>query len=1016
MKLFQSFRLDTANHCLWRAEDRVPLTPKAFDVLRYLVEHPARVVSQDEILEAVWPETYVNPEVIKKYILEIRKVLGNQPDRPEFIATFPKRGYQFVAAVSDQSASQASDLGAETPGKMVGRETALAELDSRLEKVVRGQRQVVFVTGEAGIGKTTLVDVFQQRAARRPNLRMARGQCVEGFGGKEAYYPILEALSHLMGDEEDGPLVRILAQRAPTWLIQFPSLVKAEHREALQREIIGATRERMVREICEVLEALTAENPFLLILEDLHWVDPSTLDLISALARRRGPAKLVVLGTYRPAEVVIAQSPLKGLKQDLLVHHLCGEIALERLEEPEIAEYLAGEFGSADFPSGLASLIYRHSGGNPLFMVAIVEDMVKKGLIAQDEGRWALTTPLEEIAPGVPETLQRMLEVQFEQLSAPEQQVLKSASVAGERFSVWAITPILEMETEHLEDLCEGLTERQQFIRSVGIRDIADGVASAHYEFRHSLYREVLYRRLSEVNRSKLHRSLGERLERLCTPGKQDFVSELALHFQEGRSYERAIEYLLRTAQNADRRFAHRDSIHILQHALELVPKIASNSRTGAEVRILERLGDAHYALGEMEESARAYQREADRAAQAGLIGTQVNALSCLARPAGFIDPDGGIAVCDQATQVSVTLDDPLLLARTRILASSTRLLYDAWRKEDAEVCAAASREVQDLGHSALSAFEESLYAHVLSLQGDYGEVLRRAGPNLSDTAETTSLVVYSAALVGRALALLHLGHLGEVLRIARMGGHMAEKNGNDPWCCVFRCLEAWLRTIAFDFENARQLCEITMSSEAERSARRPKTVALLFTGYAELELGRSEKAVLCFKQILDQPLYPRYFLQWYWRMSAQLGLSNAWLASGNIAEARHVADTFLAAALATADPSTQALAWEMKARVAMAEKDLAGAEDCVGNAQTILQKFEIPNAAWRVHATAWQLYRRAKNGGVAEANRARAQACILKIANSFAEDEPLRETFLSARPVARILGASANKGAVGGA
>src|SRR5215472_15472205 len=532
MKLFQSFRLDTVNHCLWRAEDRVSLTPRAFDVLRYLVEHPGRVVFQDDILEAVWPETYVNPEVVKKHILEIRRVLGDQPDQPVFIATFPKRGYQFVAAVSDQSTSQASDLGAEAPRKMVGREAALAELDSRLEKALRGQRQVVFVTGEPGIGKTTLADVFHQRATRRPNLRMARGQCVEGFGGKEAYYPMLEALGQLMHDEEGGPLVRILAQRAPTWLIQFPSLVKAEQRESLQGEIIGATRERMVREICEALEALTAENPFLLILEDLHWVDPSTLDLVSALARRRGAAKLVVLGTWRPAEVVISQSPLKGLKQDLLVHHLCAEIALERLEEPDIAEYLAGELGGGDLPSGLAKVIYRHSGGNPLFMVAIVEDMVKKGLIAQDEGRWALVTPLEEIAPGVPETLQRMLEVQFEQLSAPEQQVLKSASVAGERFSVWAITSILEMDNEHLEDLCEALTEGQQFIRSAGIHQLADGAASAHYEFRHSLYREVLYRRLSEVNRSKLHRRLGERLEGLCTPCKPEIASELALHFE----------------------------------------------------------------------------------------------------------------------------------------------------------------------------------------------------------------------------------------------------------------------------------------------------------------------------------------------------------------------------------------------------------------------------------------------------------------------------------------------------
>src|SRR5713101_3438846 len=194
MKAFRSFRLDPSNQCLWQGERRAPLTPKAFDVLRYLVEHPGRLVTQDEILEALWPETYVNRELIKKYILGIRKVLGDRPDKPEFIETFPKRGYQFVAAVSDEVAPGPQDLTTEPSKKMVGRDTALAELLTALRRALRGQRQVVFVTGEAGIGKTTLADAFHQQAVRSHTLRVGRGQCVEGFGGKEAYYPMLESL------------------------------------------------------------------------------------------------------------------------------------------------------------------------------------------------------------------------------------------------------------------------------------------------------------------------------------------------------------------------------------------------------------------------------------------------------------------------------------------------------------------------------------------------------------------------------------------------------------------------------------------------------------------------------------------------------------------------------------------------------------------------------------------------------------------------------------------------------
>src|SRR5215469_12842466 len=150
MKAFGPFRLDTANHCLWRGEERASITPKAFDVLRYLVEHSDRLVTQDELLKALWPETYVNPEVIRKYILEIRRVLGDRPHQPAFIETLPKRGYQFVAAVSADSKPTGWEPLPHPPSNMVGRDAGLGHLDSYLRRALSGQRQLVFVTGEAG--------------------------------------------------------------------------------------------------------------------------------------------------------------------------------------------------------------------------------------------------------------------------------------------------------------------------------------------------------------------------------------------------------------------------------------------------------------------------------------------------------------------------------------------------------------------------------------------------------------------------------------------------------------------------------------------------------------------------------------------------------------------------------------------------------------------------------------------------------------------------------------------------
>src|SRR5262245_17639625 len=193
MRRFDSFQLDPVNQSLWRGEQRVPITPKAFDVLRYLVEHPGRLVTHEEILEALWPKTYVNQEVVKKYVLGIRKVLGDRHDQPTFIETLPRRGYRFVAQIIEESSARQSALPLDRENAIVGRGAAWAGLASALDRALCGQRQVAFVTGEAGIGKTTLVDLFHRHAARHPNMRIARGQCVEGFEAKEAYYPVLEA-------------------------------------------------------------------------------------------------------------------------------------------------------------------------------------------------------------------------------------------------------------------------------------------------------------------------------------------------------------------------------------------------------------------------------------------------------------------------------------------------------------------------------------------------------------------------------------------------------------------------------------------------------------------------------------------------------------------------------------------------------------------------------------------------------------------------------------------------------
>jgi DNA-binding winged helix-turn-helix (wHTH) protein/tetratricopeptide (TPR) repeat protein len=637
MRSFDPFRLDVTNQCLWRGDTRVPLMPKPFAVLRYLVEHPGRLVTHDQLLGAIWPDTYVQPEVLRRYILEIRRALGDCAEAPKYVRTLPKRGYQFIAPVIEDSAPPVPESVSVVGSRLVGRSAALADLDRYLTRSLDGRRQVVFVVGEPGIGKTSLVDAFQHATAAIAGVAVVRGQSVEGFGGKEAYYPLLEAIGQLARGQFRPLVVETLATYAPTWLIQLPSLVGPEQHDALQREIFGASRERMVRELCEALEVLTQTVPLVLILEDLHWVDNSTLDIISAIARRRQSAKLLLLGTFRSADLILAASPLKALRQDLLLHHLTHEVELERLEESDVAEYLAAEFTPGDLPAGLAAIIHRHSDGNPLFMTSMLDHLVHQGVVSQAAGRWILTTPLEQVDPGVPETLRQMLEMQLQHTNEAQQRLLTCASIVGQRFTAWAVANMLSDETAHIEELCEGLVQRQQFLKAAGVRDFASGTTAVEYAFRHWLYRDVLYRRLNPASRIGFHCRLAEGFASLGSAVQSEMAAEIALHFEEGHQYGSAVQYLLLTAQNAARRYAHGQAVAILEHAAQLLPRVQQRRRDLLDLQILEKMGTAYYALGEMDRAASVYESMATRAADAGLLTEQAEALARRAHPAESI-------------------------------------------------------------------------------------------------------------------------------------------------------------------------------------------------------------------------------------------------------------------------------------------------------------------------------------------------------------------------------------------
>jgi DNA-binding winged helix-turn-helix (wHTH) protein len=588
---FPPFRLDLASERLWREAEVLPLSPKAFLLLRYLAEHPERLIGQEELRKAVWRHSHLSDGLLRGYIRELRRVLGDDPKAPRFIETASGRGYRFIAPVTVPGPIGS---GGPAPPGFVGRQEELARLHGVLECALRGERQMVFVTGEPGIGKTALLDAFLAQVAGAEDLRIGRGQCIEHYGAAEPYLSLLEALGGLARRAEGPALISLLRRQAPTWLVQIPAFLEEAERDLPIRRGHGATPERMARELSTALEALCAESPLILWLDDLHWGDPSTVDALAMLARRREPARLLVVGTYRPAEVIASAHPLRALVRELEAHAQCRGLPLGYLTTPEVTRYLAVRFAPPDSQATRLDewgrFLHRHTDGNPLFMVAMVDDLLRRGVI----GETSWPAPPEGRAGGLPESLRQLVDDQLQGLSVEERRLLEAAAVAGMEFSPGWVAAALDTDVLEVEGRCEALARRHLFLDSDPGPAGPDRRLADRYRFRHALYPQIVYEGLPAARRRQLHRRVGESKETAFGSRGAEIAAELAVHFEQAGDAPRAVRYLGQAAQKALGRSAAREAADLLARALDRLQTLPETpERARQELALQASLGVA---------------------------------------------------------------------------------------------------------------------------------------------------------------------------------------------------------------------------------------------------------------------------------------------------------------------------------------------------------------------------------------------------------------------------------------
>lgn len=820
--MFPPFQLDLSNEQLRRHSHTIALRPKTFSVLRYLVEHPNMLVTKDALLDAVWAGTVVSDSALKICIRELRHALGDDDKAPRFIETVHGRGYRFIAPLStsqppEQTATGKSQQAAPIPhfqhliSTLVGRDSELALLHTYWDKAQRGERQVVFITGEPGIGKTTILQAFLGQLATETPVWVAQGQCIEHYGASEAYMPMLEALGRLCRAPEGEQLIDVLSRYAPTWLVQLPALLSADEVERLQRIVQGATRERMLREMAEALEAVTADRPLILCLEDLHWSDISTLDLLSVLARRRERMQLLVLATYRPVEVLRNENPLRAVTQELKFHKQCEELRLRLLTANEVETYiserLAGEVIDLKTRATLARTIHQRTEGNPLFMVTVVEDL------RAQETQGGLSAELR----GVPATIQQMIERQLDRLRSEEQRVLEVASVAGMQFSAATVAAAAMMTTSEVEALCAGLVRREQFLRTDGISEWPDGTVAAGYRFLHALYQDVLYERVPAGQRISLHKRIGEREEQAYGDQTRAVAAELAVHFTQGREYHKAIKYLQQAGENALRRSAHQEAISLLAQGLKLIVTLPDTlERARQELTFQVALGTS-------------------------LMATK-----------GQGDPEAGVAygraraLCQQLGEESPQFFLVLLglcnfyMSQGKLQAAleiGERLLTLAQKTQDPELLAVAHRALGvPLGQLGEFARARGHFEHGIALY----DLRQYRSPALRYGGYDPLM----ACLCWSAWVSWHLGYPDKALQRIHQALTLAEELASPPNLVAALSITNMTRQCRRDVQRVQEQAEAGITLAAEQGTRYWRAIETILRGWALTERGHSEEGL----------------------------------------------------------------------------------------------------------------------------------------------------------------------------
>jgi predicted ATPase/DNA-binding winged helix-turn-helix (wHTH) protein len=567
---FAEFELDRSAYQLRRKGRPVQLERIPLDLLFLLADKCGQLVTREEIFERVWGKgVFLDTDnAINTAVRKIRHALHDDSDSPRFVATVPAKGYRFVAPLRDASTARLEPPRIQRhQNSLIGRERAMAKLRAGLDEAASGRGRLFLISGEPGVGKTRLADEVAAASDAR-GMTLLVGHCSE-HDEAVAYLPFVEVLENFvdrasnadtlrtaLGDQ--GPELARLLPKLKTILPELPPPLDLPPAQA---------RRHLFNCFCDLIARIASEQPSVMILDDLHWADDSTLSLLDHLTQRLSGLPLMVIGTYRDAELNVTRELAKAL-ENLLRGRLATRVRLKPLARDEVAEMLLGLSGKSP-PATVVGEIFAETEGNPFFVEELFRHLEEEDRLYDSSGGFRSKLQIAELE--APPSVRLVVARRLARLSDLTQKMLATAAVIGRFFN----SEILQASGA---GDAEAILERVEEAEKAGL--VSPSADHLRFEFSHELVRQAVISGLSASRRQRLHLEVAGAIERIHADAPDDHSADLAHHYRLGGNPTKAVHYLIRAAEQAASRSAHQEAIFLARMGLELLKTMPNGDRS----------------------------------------------------------------------------------------------------------------------------------------------------------------------------------------------------------------------------------------------------------------------------------------------------------------------------------------------------------------------------------------------------------------------------------------------------